>query len=198
MWIMNCPFTIKWTSLYYHFLFFWPEKFTGRNLFSALSACVGKWSSSDGDIGANKEMQVAGVGADAGGTVAGRTVGLVAVKLDCASKELLTWALVNVAQPGDLVIALHVLDDSSVTGLTLSFSFSLSISLRYSSLLTVFFFCRRSFLIGFYCECIRFYGGCLSRFLQLEAGANCDIALQNPFVLLCACCLRNCVRKLFS
>lgn len=138
MWIMNCPFTIKWTSLYYHFLFFWPEKFTGRNLFSALSACVGKWSSSDGDIGANKEMQVAGVGADAGGTVAGRTVGLVAVKLDCASKELLTWALVNVAQPGDLVIALHVLDDSSVTGLTLSFSFSLSISLRYSSLLTVF------------------------------------------------------------
>lgn len=38
----------------------------------------------------------------------GRTV-LVGVKLDSHSRELLTWALVKVAQPGDLVVALHVL-----------------------------------------------------------------------------------------
>ena len=37
-----------------------------------------------------------------------RTV-LVGMKLDSHSRELLTWALVKVAQPGDLVIALHVL-----------------------------------------------------------------------------------------
>ncbi|XP_045820995.1 probable receptor-like serine/threonine-protein kinase At5g57670 [Trifolium pratense] len=42
-----------------------------------------------------------------GGT--GRKV-LVGVKLDPRSRELLTWALVKVAEPGDLVIALHVLD----------------------------------------------------------------------------------------
>ncbi|KAI4317077.1 hypothetical protein L6164_024986 [Bauhinia variegata] len=39
----------------------------------------------------------------------GRTV-LVGVKLDPRSRELLTWALVKVAESGDLVIALHVLD----------------------------------------------------------------------------------------
>lgn len=35
---------------------------------------------------------------------------VVAVKLDTRSKELLTWALVKVAQSGDRVIALHILD----------------------------------------------------------------------------------------
>ncbi|KAK7410910.1 hypothetical protein VNO78_02124 [Psophocarpus tetragonolobus] len=39
----------------------------------------------------------------------GRKV-IVGVKLDPRSRELLTWALVKVAEPGDLVIALHVLD----------------------------------------------------------------------------------------
>lgn len=38
----------------------------------------------------------------------GRTV-VVGIKLDSPSRELLTWALVKVAQPGDCVIALHVL-----------------------------------------------------------------------------------------
>lgn len=37
-----------------------------------------------------------------------RTV-VVGVKMDSSSNELLTWALVKVAQPGDLVVALHVL-----------------------------------------------------------------------------------------
>ncbi|XP_061373349.1 protein kinase STUNTED-like [Gastrolobium bilobum] len=36
-----------------------------------------------------------------------RTV-VVGVKLDSPSKELLTWAMVKVAQPGDIVVALHV------------------------------------------------------------------------------------------
>ncbi|CAA7013442.1 unnamed protein product [Microthlaspi erraticum] len=38
----------------------------------------------------------------------GRTI-LVGVKLDAPSRELLTWALVKVAEPGDTVIALHIL-----------------------------------------------------------------------------------------
>ncbi|KAA8538397.1 hypothetical protein F0562_028057 [Nyssa sinensis] len=38
----------------------------------------------------------------------GRTA-VVGVKLDSQSRELLTWALVKVAQPGDRLIALHVL-----------------------------------------------------------------------------------------
>ncbi|OIT30051.1 PREDICTED: probable receptor-like serine/threonine-protein kinase At5g57670 [Nicotiana attenuata] len=42
-----------------------------------------------------------------------RTV-VVGVKLDGASRELLTWALVKVAQPGDLVIALHVLNNNEI------------------------------------------------------------------------------------
>ncbi|XP_043716902.1 uncharacterized protein LOC122664926 [Telopea speciosissima] len=43
----------------------------------------------------------------------GSTV-MVGVKLDAESRELLTWALVKVAQTGDRVIALHVLNDSDV------------------------------------------------------------------------------------
>ncbi|KAH9691396.1 protein kinase domain-containing protein [Citrus sinensis] len=44
---------------------------------------------------------------------AGRTV-VVGVKLDTHSRELLTWALVKVAQPGDTVIALHVLANNAI------------------------------------------------------------------------------------
>lgn len=39
---------------------------------------------------------------------------VVGVKFDGESRELLTWALVKVAQPGDCIIALHVLD--TITG----------------------------------------------------------------------------------
>ncbi|KAL2475571.1 Kinase family protein [Abeliophyllum distichum] len=41
---------------------------------------------------------------------------VVGVKLDARSRELLTWALVKVAQSGDRVIALHILNCS--TGLS--------------------------------------------------------------------------------
>ncbi|KAK3009041.1 hypothetical protein RJ639_014625 [Escallonia herrerae] len=44
---------------------------------------------------------------------ASRTV-VVGVKLDSQSRELLTWALVKVAQPGDSVIALHVLSNNEI------------------------------------------------------------------------------------
>ncbi|MCL7050440.1 hypothetical protein MKW94_021703, partial [Papaver nudicaule] len=44
----------------------------------------------------------------------GKTV-VVGVKMDQQSRELLTWALVKVAQPGDHVIALHVLDHNHNT-----------------------------------------------------------------------------------
>lgn len=39
---------------------------------------------------------------------------VVGVKLDTPSRELLTWALVKVAQPGDLVVALHVLGNDEI------------------------------------------------------------------------------------
>ncbi|KAI4337864.1 hypothetical protein L6164_016233 [Bauhinia variegata] len=42
-----------------------------------------------------------------------RTV-VVGIKLDSPSKELLTWALVKVAQPGDNVVALHVLGNDEI------------------------------------------------------------------------------------
>lgn len=56
--------------------------------------------------------QQAGDEGHSGGTD-GRTV-VVGVKLDAQSRELLTWALVKVAQPGDRVIALHVLDSNGI------------------------------------------------------------------------------------
>ncbi|KAK4424875.1 Receptor-like cytosolic serine/threonine-protein kinase RBK1 [Sesamum alatum] len=43
----------------------------------------------------------------------GGAVVVVGVKLDARSRELLTWALVKVAQPGDRVIALHILDPTA-------------------------------------------------------------------------------------
>ena len=43
----------------------------------------------------------------------GRTV-VVGVKLGPHSRELLTWALVKVAEPGDRVIALHVLSNNGI------------------------------------------------------------------------------------
>lgn len=44
----------------------------------------------------------------------GRTI-LVGVKLDAPSRELLTWALVKVAEPGDTVIALHILGNGYIS-----------------------------------------------------------------------------------
>ncbi|KAJ6931851.1 receptor-like serine/threonine-protein kinase [Populus alba x Populus x berolinensis] len=41
---------------------------------------------------------------------------IVGVKFDPASRELLTWALVKVAQPGDTVIALQILDNNVYEG----------------------------------------------------------------------------------
>lgn len=49
------------------------------------------------------------------GSSGGRTV-VVGVKIDSRSRELLTWALVKIAEPGDLVVALHVLDASMYNG----------------------------------------------------------------------------------
>ncbi|KAL3513729.1 hypothetical protein ACH5RR_026446 [Cinchona calisaya] len=57
-----------------------------------------------------QQAELAGAGA---GSDNGRTV-VVGVKLDAQSRELLTWALVKVAQPGDLVIALHVLHTDEI------------------------------------------------------------------------------------
>ncbi|TYH28233.1 hypothetical protein ES288_A02G129000v1 [Gossypium darwinii] len=58
----------------------------------------------------DKEMVASAGGGGGGG---GGTV-VVGVKLDSPSRELLTWALVKVAQPGDCVIALHVLGNNEI------------------------------------------------------------------------------------
>uniref|UniRef100_A0A5B6YIL7 Protein kinase domain-containing protein n=1 Tax=Davidia involucrata TaxID=16924 RepID=A0A5B6YIL7_DAVIN len=58
----------------------------------------------NGTVGESEE------GGSGGG---GGTVVVVGVKLDSRSRELLTWALVKVAQSGDRVIALHVLNPST-------------------------------------------------------------------------------------
>lgn len=44
---------------------------------------------------------------------------MVGVKMESNSHstELLTWSLVNVAQPGDLILALHVLRNDGTTNL---------------------------------------------------------------------------------
>ncbi|XVF39250.1 hypothetical protein PTKIN_Ptkin01aG0020200 [Pterospermum kingtungense] len=44
----------------------------------------------------------------------GGEIVVVGVKLDAPSRELLTWALVKVAHPGDSVIALHVLGNNEI------------------------------------------------------------------------------------
>lgn len=45
----------------------------------------------------------------------GRTI-VVGVKFDAASSELLDWALVKVAEPGDTVIALHIITNGTFRG----------------------------------------------------------------------------------
>ncbi|KAF8092645.1 hypothetical protein N665_0407s0024 [Sinapis alba] len=63
---------------------------------------------------------------------AGRTI-LVGVKLDAPSRELLTWALVKVAEPGDTVIALHILTNEIVKNSSL-----LSLVKTFDSVLDVY------------------------------------------------------------
>ncbi|XP_038705436.1 probable receptor-like protein kinase At3g17420 isoform X2 [Tripterygium wilfordii] len=74
---------------------------------------------------------VAGGTAGDGGENEGKVV-VVGVKLDSASRELLTWSLVKVAQPGDRVTAVHVLDSiaegpSSLLSLVKTFDSVLSV-----------------------------------------------------------------------
>ncbi|CAA7396752.1 unnamed protein product [Spirodela intermedia] len=81
----------------------------------------------------------AGERVDAAGT--GRMV-VVAVKMDAQSRELLTWALVKVAEPGDRVIALHVLltggDRSNREGNYGSCSSLFSLVKSFESILAVY------------------------------------------------------------
>lgn len=66
----------------------------------------------------NGRMEWAG-DPEEGGAGDGRAVVVVGVKLDQRSRELLTWALVKLAQSGDRVVAVHVLtapDAATVNG----------------------------------------------------------------------------------
>jgi hypothetical protein len=58
-----------------------------------------------------------------GASSTGRTV-VVGVKMESNSHhstQLLTWSLVNVAQPGDLILALHVLRNDGIFFFFLSY-----------------------------------------------------------------------------
>lgn len=66
----------------------------------------------------NSRMELVGESEESGGGGDGRSVVLVGVKLDQRSKELLTWALVKVAQSGDRVVAVHVLTDAATVTMT--------------------------------------------------------------------------------
>ncbi|XP_039033232.1 probable receptor-like serine/threonine-protein kinase At5g57670 [Hibiscus syriacus] len=61
-----------------------------------------------GFVGDKETVSCGGGGGGGGGMV------VVGVKFDSPSRELLTWALVKVAQPGDCVIALHVLGNNEI------------------------------------------------------------------------------------
>ncbi|EPS63840.1 hypothetical protein M569_10941, partial [Genlisea aurea] len=65
-----------------------------------------------------------------------RTV-VVGVKLDSRSRELLTWTLVKVAQPGDHVVALHVLDANEIVDQEGKSSF-LSLVKAFDAILAVY------------------------------------------------------------
>ncbi|TKY56099.1 Receptor cytosolic serine/threonine-protein kinase RBK2 [Spatholobus suberectus] len=60
-----------------------------------------------------KMLPPATAGEASHGGAGGRTV-VVGVKMDSHSTELLTWALFKLAQPGDLVLALHVLGNDEI------------------------------------------------------------------------------------
>lgn len=70
----------------------------------------------------------------------GEAVVMVGVKLDGKSRELLTWALVKVARPGDRVLALHVIDSSTPSAVGATFSISTpSLPLFHVSILSLSF-----------------------------------------------------------
>ena len=100
----------------------------------------------------------------------GRTV-VVGVKLDARSRELLTWSLVKVAEPGDHVIALHVIN--TMPGLSLSLSLSLSLVLIFFFNLIFHFLCYSRYgIASFSCKYFRFRSFRLRRFLQFKTGSS--------------------------
>ena len=66
-------------------------------------------------IDENGGISIAGE-CSSGENAGGKTV-IVGIRLDQESKQLLTWALMKIAHPGDRLLALHVLHHSS-TGLS--------------------------------------------------------------------------------
>ncbi|KAK4372087.1 hypothetical protein RND71_007471 [Anisodus tanguticus] len=67
----------------------------------------------EGNCSCTVDNSITSTSSSGDGEVGGRVVAVVGVKLDSRSKELLTWALVKVAQPGDHVVAVHVIDPNS-------------------------------------------------------------------------------------
>ncbi|KAJ9704119.1 hypothetical protein PVL29_005419 [Vitis rotundifolia] len=87
----------------------------------------------------NSRMEMVGESEESGGGGGdGRSVVVVGVKLDQRSKELLTWALVKVAQSGDRVVAVHVLTDAATVTMTGGKSSLLSLFDTFNTLLAAY------------------------------------------------------------
>ncbi|RVW14417.1 putative proline-rich receptor-like protein kinase PERK11 [Vitis vinifera] len=88
----------------------------------------------------NSRMELVGESEESGGGSGGdgRSVVVVGVKLDQRSKELLTWALVKVAQSGDRVVAVHVLTDAAAVTMTGGKSSLLSLFDTFKTLLAAY------------------------------------------------------------
>uniref|UniRef100_A0A1D1XSR4 Receptor-like cytosolic serine/threonine-protein kinase RBK2 n=1 Tax=Anthurium amnicola TaxID=1678845 RepID=A0A1D1XSR4_9ARAE len=93
-----------------------------------------------GDVGREGKAATEGEGVENGKTV------VVGVRMDAQSRELLTWALVKVAEPGDRVVALHILpsgaaaaaDCSDADGNPASSSSLVSLIKSFDSVLAVY------------------------------------------------------------
>lgn len=76
---------------------------------------------------------------------------VVGVKMDALSRELLTWSLVKVAQPGDVVIALHVLaKDGKFIRFFLCFFFMVLIFWVFLKCREFFWVCARFLWVFFF------------------------------------------------
>lgn len=93
----------------------------------------------------------------------GSALVIIGVKPDEWSREVLTWSLVNVARPGDRIVALHVLDYSLGFYLVLDLSLSLSVYFVFFFNLCLFLLllCRRLNVACFAGEDFRHYAWCL-------------------------------------
>ncbi|CAA2969663.1 probable receptor-like serine threonine- kinase At5g57670 [Olea europaea subsp. europaea] len=138
--------------------------------------------------------QMVVAGEDSSGS---RTV-VVGMKLDVQSRELLTWALVKIAQAGDRVIALHVLNNNEIEDRDGKSSL-LSLLKAFDSILTVYEgFCNLK-QVDLKLKVCR--GSSVRKILVREANSYCATEVivgtaQNHHIRSSASVAKYCAKKL--